>query len=57
MTDFIPGFSIIKSKVISPLLVATEKVVDYFLPDQYSSAGDKSSHTDGTDQFSDERST
>jgi hypothetical protein len=44
MTDFIPGFSIIKSKVISPLLVATEKVVDYFLPD-------------GTDQFSDERST
>lgn len=33
MTSLIPGFSIIKSKVITPLLVATEKVVDYIISD------------------------
>jgi len=31
MTTLIPGFSIIKNKVIMPLLVATEKVVDYII--------------------------
>lgn len=30
----IPGFSIIKNKVITPLLVATEKVVDYIISDE-----------------------
>lgn len=33
MTNFFPGFSLIKNKVITPLLVATEKVVEYFLPE------------------------
>ena len=28
-----PGFSIIKDKVIKPLLVATEKVVEYYFPE------------------------
>jgi hypothetical protein len=31
MTSLIPGFSIIKNKVITPLLVATEKVVDFII--------------------------
>ena len=29
-----PGFSIIKDRVIKPLLVATEKVVEYYFPDK-----------------------
>lgn len=33
MSTMIPGFSIIKNKVITPLLVATEKVVDYIISD------------------------
>ncbi len=33
MRSLIPGFSIIKNKVITPLLVATEKVVDYIISD------------------------
>lgn len=33
MMNLIPGFSIIKNKVITPLLVATERVVDFILPD------------------------
>lgn len=33
MMSLIPGFSIIKNKVITPLLVATERVVDYILPE------------------------
>jgi hypothetical protein len=33
MRTLIPGFSIIKNKVITPLLVATEKVVDYIISD------------------------
>ncbi|CDW76553.1 UNKNOWN [Stylonychia lemnae] len=32
MRNLIPGFSIIKNKVISPLLVATERVVEYIIP-------------------------
>lgn len=32
--NFIPGFSIIKNKVITPLLVATERVVEYILPEK-----------------------
>lgn len=31
MSSLIPGFSIIKNKVITPLLVATERVVDYII--------------------------
>jgi len=30
----IPGFQIIKNRVIKPLLVATEKVVEYYLNDE-----------------------
>ena len=33
MASLLPGFSIIKNKVITPLLVATEKVVDYIIDD------------------------
>lgn len=33
MRSLIPGFSIIKNRVITPLLVATEKVVDYIISD------------------------
>ena len=29
-----PGFSIIKDRVIKPLLVATEKVVEYYFPEK-----------------------
>ena len=29
--NLIPGFSIIKNKIITPLLVATERVVDYII--------------------------
>jgi hypothetical protein len=31
---YFPGFSIIKDKVIKPLLVATEKVVEYYFPEK-----------------------
>lgn len=31
VSSLIPGFSIIKNKVITPLLVATERVVDYII--------------------------
>ena len=30
----IPGFQIIKNRVIKPLLVATEKVVEYYLNEE-----------------------
>lgn len=29
-----PGFSIIKDRVIKPLLIATEKVVEYYFPEE-----------------------
>lgn len=31
--DMIPGFSIIKNRIISPLLMASEKVVEYMIPE------------------------
>lgn len=34
MSQLIPGFSIIKNKLITPLLVATERVVDYILKEE-----------------------
>ena len=34
MSSLIPGFSIIKNKVITPLLVATERVVDYIIREE-----------------------
>jgi hypothetical protein len=33
MMNFIPGFPIIRNKLITPLIVATERVVDYILPE------------------------
>ena len=33
--NLIPGFQIIRNKVITPLLVATERVVDYILPEAH----------------------
>jgi hypothetical protein len=35
-----PRFSIIKEKVIRPLLVATEKVVEYYFPEEAKEASD-----------------
>jgi hypothetical protein len=32
--NLIPGFSMIKNKVITPLLVATERVVDYIIQEK-----------------------
>jgi hypothetical protein len=32
--NMIPGFSIIKNRIITPLLVASEKVVEYMIPEQ-----------------------
>lgn len=32
--NMIPGFSIIKNRIITPLLIASERVVEYMIPDQ-----------------------
>ena len=32
--NMIPGFSIIKNRIITPLLIASEKVVEYMIPEQ-----------------------
>jgi len=40
MRNLIPGFSIIKNKVISPLLVATERVVEYIIPSKHKNKND-----------------
>ena len=34
--NMIPGFSIIKNRIITPLLVASERVVEYMIPEQNS---------------------
>lgn len=34
----IPGFQIVKNNVIKPLIVATEKVVEYYFADSSSTA-------------------
>jgi hypothetical protein len=61
MTNFLPGFSLIKNKVITPLLVATERVVEYFLPENYQqqqSAAECDTKSDTTDTLTtDERNT
>ena len=33
LKNMIPGFSIIKNKIITPLLIASEKVVEYMIPE------------------------
>jgi hypothetical protein len=33
--NMIPGFSIIKNRIITPLLIASEKVVEYMIPESY----------------------
>ena len=32
LTSYLPGISIIRNRVINPLLVATEKVVEQYIP-------------------------
>lgn len=32
--NMIPGFSIIKNRIITPLLIASERVVEYMIPEQ-----------------------
>ena len=32
--NIIPGFSMIKNRIITPLLVASEKVIEYMIPDR-----------------------
>ena len=44
VSALIPGFSIIKNKVITPLLVATEKVVDMIINDNESAANKDQAH-------------
>lgn len=34
--NMIPGFSIIKNRIITPLLIASERVVEYMIPEQAS---------------------
>ena len=57
MVNLIPGFSIIKTKVITPLLVATEKVVDQLLSEGSSSKRFKTKSNGGSDNASDDPST
>ena len=33
--SYLPGISIIRNHVINPLLVATERVVEKYIPDQH----------------------
>jgi hypothetical protein len=39
--NMIPGFSIIKNRIITPLLIASEKVVEYMIPESYSKISSK----------------
>ena len=45
----IPGFKMIKDTVIKPLIVATEKVVEYYLDPQEKEAGGKALEKEMTD--------
>lgn len=44
----IPGFSVIKNRIITPLLVASEKVVEYMIPEIKSNS--KSLRSDGSEE-------
>jgi hypothetical protein len=48
MSSLIPGFSIIKNKVITPLLVATERVVDYIISEDKSKLKAQNQNTNVT---------
>lgn len=50
-----PGFSIIKDRVIRPLLIATEKVVEYYFPEEKKQASTKSSEEIKTSQSAKDR--
>lgn len=38
LKNMIPGFSIIKNRIITPLLIASERVVEYMIPDREDSS-------------------
>ena len=56
MMNLIPGFSIIKNKVITPLLVATERVVDFILPEGQKNLSSECSQTTVKDSTNDSMS-
>ncbi|CDW86377.1 UNKNOWN [Stylonychia lemnae] len=45
-----PGFSIIKDRVIKPLLIATEKVVEYYFPEEKKESSRKDSNQSSGNQ-------
>jgi len=47
-----PGFSIIKDRVIKPLLIATEKVVEYYFPEEKKESSRKDSNPSSNNQAS-----
>ena len=57
MANLIPGFSIIKNKVITPLLVATERVVEQLIPDPLKQEESKIGSYPRSEDTSDDRST
>lgn len=53
--NMIPGFSIIKNSIITPLLIASERVVEYMIPEPMEVASTDNLNRDSNNNYEDER--